>query len=72
MTSDVYLIEMVFPRKQLREESDKHNQALFDGVSEVSITLGIKFSAREIRELLGTLFMGITPGIKRVSGLKLS
>ena len=38
----------------------------------MSLILGIKFSARGIREFLGTLFKWTTPELKRVSGLKLS
>ena len=30
MTSDVNLFEVVFPKKQLREESNKHHKARFD------------------------------------------
>ena len=33
-----------------------HNKAISVGVSQISIILGIKFSARGIREFLGTLF----------------
>ena len=61
-----------FSKTQLREESNKHHKATFDGVSQISIILGIKFSGRGIREFLGTLFRWTTPGLKRVSGLKLS
>ena len=49
-----------------------HHKAIFDGVSQITIILGIKFSARGIREFLGTLFKWTTPELKMVSGLKLS
>ena len=33
-----------------------HHKAIFVGVSQISLVLGIKFSAGGIREFLGTLF----------------
>ena len=61
-----------FSKKQLREESNMHHKAIFDGVSQISIIFGIKFSARWIREFSRTLFKWTTAELKRVSGLKLS
>ena len=61
-----------FSENQLREESSKHHKAIFDGVSQISLILGIKISARGFRESLGTLFKWTTPELKKVSGLKLS
>ena len=33
-----------------------HHKAIFVGISQISLVLGIRFSARGIREILGTLF----------------
>ena len=46
-----------YPKKQLREESNKHHKVNFDGVPQISLTLGIKFSAKGIRETLRSLYV---------------
>ena len=46
MTSGVYILEVVFFKTQLRDESNKHHKAIIDGVSQISIILCIKFAAR--------------------------
>ena len=46
-----------------------HHKAIFVGVSQITLILGIKFSAGGIRDFLGTPFKLTTPELKRVSGL---
>ena len=49
-----------------------HHRAIFVGVPQISLILGIMFSTRGVQEFFGTLFKRTTPVIKRVAGLKLS
>ena len=50
-----------FSKKHLGEESSKHCKAKVDAVSQILSILGIKISARVIREVLVILFKCTTP-----------
>ena len=69
MISGVCPLAMVFPKKQLIEESSIHQSTISDGFWQISLIFGIKFSARGMREFLGTRFKWIVLELNKISGL---